>query len=108
MTALIRDFRPQRRHGCEPSCASGMGPVPRFVFRLGTKRGDLRKCSELGHQSRATGCGVDGSIVGCVIYVGPGREREGTYDSTWSIVRMLSVDPAARGEGIGRPSRSLY
>lgn len=43
-----------------------------------------------------------GSIVGCVIYVSPGRNREDIYDSTWSIIRMLSVDPGARGKGIGR------
>ena len=30
----------------------------------------------------------DGSIVGCVGYVGPGRDREDTLDSTWSIIRM--------------------
>jgi ribosomal protein S18 acetylase RimI-like enzyme len=42
------------------------------------------------------------SIVGCVAYVRPGRDRESMFDSTWSIIRMLSVDPAARGQGIGR------
>jgi GNAT superfamily N-acetyltransferase len=44
----------------------------------------------------------EGSIVGCVLYVSPGREREDIYDSTWSIIRALSVHPGARGEGIGR------
>jgi predicted N-acetyltransferase YhbS len=43
-----------------------------------------------------------GSIVGYVLYVGPGRDREPVFEPTWSIMRMLSVDPVARGQGIGR------
>src|ERR1700761_5410383 len=43
-----------------------------------------------------------GSIIGCVVYVAPWREREEIYDPSWSIIRMLSVGPAARGQGIGR------
>jgi GNAT superfamily N-acetyltransferase len=45
---------------------------------------------------------TEGSVVGCVVYVAPGREREAIYDTSWSIIRMLSVDPRARGRGIGR------
>jgi GNAT superfamily N-acetyltransferase len=44
----------------------------------------------------------EGSIVGCVVYVAPGRDREPIFEPTWSIIRMLSVGPAARGHGIGR------
>jgi GNAT superfamily N-acetyltransferase len=44
----------------------------------------------------------EGSVVGCVVYVNPGREREDIYDSSWSIIRALSVDPGERGKGIGR------
>jgi hypothetical protein len=35
--------------------------------------------------------------LGCVGYVGPEREREDIFDASWSIIRMLSMDPAARG-----------
>jgi GNAT superfamily N-acetyltransferase len=43
-----------------------------------------------------------GLIVGCVVYVSPHRERDPMFESAWSLIRMLSVHPAARGQGIGR------
>lgn len=44
----------------------------------------------------------DGEVVGVVGYVGPGRPRESVFPPDWGIVRMLSVLPSERGQGIGR------
>ena len=44
----------------------------------------------------------DGRVVGAVVHVGPGRPRSAIYPDDWSVLRMLVVDPAARGGGIGR------
>ncbi|HEX8224112.1 MAG TPA: GNAT family N-acetyltransferase [Allosphingosinicella sp.] len=42
-------------------------------------------------------------IVGAVAYVGPhAGPRAEFFGPEWPIVRMLVVDPAARGRGIGR------
>ena len=43
-----------------------------------------------------------GSIAGAVVHVGPGRPRSAIFPNDWSVIRMLVVDPAARGGGIGR------
>lgn len=44
-----------------------------------------------------------GIIVGAVAYVGPNAgPRADFFEPQWPIVRMLVVDPAARGQGIGR------
>ncbi|KGF80009.1 hypothetical protein IA69_20510 [Massilia sp. JS1662] len=43
-----------------------------------------------------------GGVVGAVVHVGPGRPRSAIYPDNWSVIRMLVVDPAARGAGIGR------
>ena len=43
-----------------------------------------------------------GRIAGAVVHVGPGRPRSAIYPDDWSVIRMLVVDPAARGGGIGR------
>jgi len=43
-----------------------------------------------------------GRVVGAVVHVGPRRPRNAIYPDDWSVLRMLVVDPAARGGGIGR------
>lgn len=44
-----------------------------------------------------------GEIVGAVAYVPPrSAPRAEFFEPEWAIVRMLVVDPAARGQGLGR------
>ena len=43
-----------------------------------------------------------GRIVGAVVYVPAGRPKASFFDVSWPVLRMLVVDPAARGGGIGR------
>jgi ribosomal protein S18 acetylase RimI-like enzyme len=45
---------------------------------------------------------TDGRISGAVGYVGPNRPKPAQFDPSWAIIRMLVVDPAARGRGLGR------
>lgn len=52
---------------------------------------------------------VDGRVTGCVSYYPPGAKAAYPSDSfserwpgEWSAIRLLAVDPSARGEGIGR------
>jgi ribosomal protein S18 acetylase RimI-like enzyme len=46
---------------------------------------------------------AEGAVVGAVAYIGPGRSpRADFFEPEWPIIRMLTVDPAARGQGIGR------
>ena len=40
-------------------------------------------------------------LAGAVTYVGPDVEKAAFFDSHWSIIRMLVVDPAQRGKGLG-------
>lgn len=44
----------------------------------------------------------EGDVVGVVGYVGPELGREGIFEPSWAMIRMLSVSPRARGRGIGR------
>jgi len=43
-----------------------------------------------------------GRLVGCVGYICPGRPREMAFPADWAVLRMLSVLPSARGQGVGR------
>jgi GNAT superfamily N-acetyltransferase len=44
----------------------------------------------------------DGRIAGAVAYFGPQAAKPADFDAAWSIIRMVVVDPAARGAGLGR------
>lgn len=44
---------------------------------------------------------LDGHVVGAVVHVGPGKPRSAIFADDWSVIRMLVVDPAHRGLGIG-------
>ncbi len=43
-----------------------------------------------------------GAVLGAVVYLGPGRDKPAIFRPEWSAIRMLVVDPAARGRGVGR------
>lgn len=46
---------------------------------------------------------IDGAVAGAVAYFGPGTTpRADFFEPEWPIIRMLVVDPAARGRGVGR------
>jgi ribosomal protein S18 acetylase RimI-like enzyme len=44
----------------------------------------------------------DGKIIGAVAHLGPGAPRAAFFPDEWSVIRMLVVDPAQRGQGAGR------
>jgi ribosomal protein S18 acetylase RimI-like enzyme len=43
-----------------------------------------------------------GRIVGGVAYIAAGKPKRVYFDQSWPIIRMLVVDPASRGMGLGR------
>jgi len=45
-----------------------------------------------------------GEMLGCVTYVAPGRSQitKMGLPVEWSVIRLLAVDPGARGLGLGR------
>ena len=43
-----------------------------------------------------------GEIRGAVVYIPPGRPRADFFEREWPIIRMLVVEPAGRGRGLGR------
>lgn len=44
----------------------------------------------------------DGAVIGAVAYIPPHAAKADYFDPAWPIIRMLVVDPRARGLGAGR------
>lgn len=44
----------------------------------------------------------DDTIIGAVAYIPPHAPKASFFDPAWPIIRMLVVDPRARGLGVGR------
>src|SRR5687767_12191580 len=60
-------------------------------------------------ESRLLVAELDGRLVGCVSYFPPGSKAAYPSDAfsehwpaEWAAFRLLAVDPAARGNGVGR------
>jgi GNAT superfamily N-acetyltransferase len=43
----------------------------------------------------------DERIIGAIAYIAAGRPKAAYFDQSWPIIRMLVVDPASRGTGVG-------
>jgi GNAT superfamily N-acetyltransferase len=65
-------------------------------------RSRLEKMSDIAVTGELIVAELDGEVVGAVGYVGLGRPKAEFFDQAWPIMRMLVVDPNARGQGIAR------
>jgi len=100
--ATIRDYRETDRAGVNAVAlaaftqyAGDYDDWPAFSAGI-ARMADLADDGDLFVAER------EGVVVGAVVHVGPGRPRSAIYPDDWSVIRMLVVDPAARGGGIGR------
>jgi len=65
-------------------------------------RAGLAKTSALSAAGDIIVAECDGQLAGGVAYIGPNRPKAAFFDQGWPVIRMLVVDPAFRGLGIGR------
>ena len=63
---------------------------------------NLAKMSGLSGSGEVIVAEADGQLAGAVAYIPPGAPKAAFFDPAWPIIRMLVVDPACRGHGIGR------
>ena len=61
----------------------------------------LSKTSDLSASGEVIIAELQDAFAGAVAYFGPNRPKAPFFDQSWPIIRMLVVDPAFRGKGIG-------
>ena len=61
----------------------------------------LSKTSDLSASGEVIIAELQAKFAGAVAYFGPNRPKAAFFDQSWPIIRMLIVDPAFRGKGIG-------
>ncbi|MBR1144741.1 GNAT family N-acetyltransferase [Bradyrhizobium sp. AUGA SZCCT0431] len=61
----------------------------------------LSRTSDLSASGEVIIAELQAKFAGAVAYFGPDRPKAPFFDQSWSIIRMLIVDPAFRGKGIG-------
>jgi GNAT superfamily N-acetyltransferase len=62
----------------------------------------LSKTSDLSASGEVIIAELQDKFAGAVAYYGPNSQKAALFDQHWPIIRMLVVDPAFRGKGIGR------
>ncbi|MGI4717095.1 MAG: GNAT family N-acetyltransferase [Janthinobacterium lividum] len=62
----------------------------------------IARTSGLAGQADLLVAETGGRVAGAVVHVAPGRPRSPIFPDDWSVMRMLVVDPACRGQGVGR------
>jgi GNAT superfamily N-acetyltransferase len=61
----------------------------------------LSKTSDLSASGEVIIAELQDAFAGAVAYFGPDRPKAPFFDQSWPVIRMLVVDPAFRGKGIG-------
>jgi len=102
MTLVIRPFETRDADGANAVARAAFAQYehhyddwPAFIDRIG-------RLAELAPEGDLLVAEQAGTIVGAVLHVPPGRPRSAIFPLEWSVVRMLVVAPAARGQGAGR------
>jgi GNAT superfamily N-acetyltransferase len=62
----------------------------------------LSKTSDLSASGEVIIAELRNKFAGAVAYFGPNSQKAAFFDQRWPIIRMLVVDPALRGKGVGR------
>ncbi|HEU4851014.1 MAG TPA: GNAT family N-acetyltransferase [Telluria sp.] len=65
-------------------------------------RARLENMSTIAESGELVVAEVDGTLAGAVGYIAPFRPKADYFEPEWPIMRMLVVDPAMRGRGVGR------
>jgi ribosomal protein S18 acetylase RimI-like enzyme len=99
---VIRDFRPADRDAVNAVALAAFAQYAGDYDDWPAFRAGIARMADLADDGDLLVAECGGTVVGAVVHVGPGRPRSAIYPDDWSVLRMLVVDPAWRGGGVGR------
>src|SRR6476660_1606409 len=102
MTVLLRDYALADKARVDQLGPAAWEQYHAHYSDWPAMRARIATMSELAADGEIIVAEVDGRVEGAVAYVGPGRPKPAMFRPEWPIMRMLAVDPAARGRGLGR------
>ena len=98
----IRDYQNSDAEGLNRIAVSAFGQFRDHYQDWPAMQASLSKTSALSAAGEVIVAEAQGRLAGAVAYFGPNVAKAAFFDSRWPIIRMLVVDPAFRGKGLGR------
>lgn len=102
MEITIRNYRPADRDGVNRVALAAFAQYARDYDDWAGFSAGIKRMADLALDADLLVAESGGALVGAVVHVGPGKPRGAMYPNGWSVIRMLVVDPAWRGRGVGR------
>jgi GNAT superfamily N-acetyltransferase len=98
----IRDYEPADAEDLNRIAVSAFEQFRDRYQDWPAMRAGLSKTSDLSATGEVIVVEYRDQFAGAVAYFGPDRRKAAFFDQRWPVIRMLVVDPAFRGKGLGR------
>ena len=98
----IRDFSEADADKVNRLAVAAYAPFASHYSDWPAMAANLERMSSLSATAEIIVAEADALLIGAVAYVPPFAPKPAFFDADWPTIRMLAVDPAARGKGIGR------
>jgi ribosomal protein S18 acetylase RimI-like enzyme len=102
VAVLIRSYAPSDRDSVNRVALAAFAQYESHYDDWAAFSDGIGRMADLAGDADLIVAELDGSVVGAIAHIRPGAPRSAIYPDDWSVIRMLVVDPAQRGAGIGR------
>ncbi|WFU28243.1 GNAT family N-acetyltransferase [Bradyrhizobium sp. CB1717] len=99
---MLRDYQPADAEAITRVALAAFAEFERHYSDWPLFMTHVAKMPELAKTGEIIVAEDGGRIVGAVAYIGAQAPKPEFFDPAWPVIRMLVVDPSARGKGIGR------